>query len=56
MPEKLEIYAAMFVQTLEKRQGRKVACLEEIAFSLGFIERDRVEALARPLLKSGYGK
>jgi glucose-1-phosphate thymidylyltransferase len=50
------IDAASFVQTLEMRQGTKVACLEEIAFRLGFIDRDQVLALARSLEKSGYGK
>jgi glucose-1-phosphate thymidylyltransferase len=50
------IGAASFVQTLETRQGMKVACLEEIAFRQGFIDRDKVIALAKPLEKSGYGK
>jgi glucose-1-phosphate thymidylyltransferase len=50
------IEAASFVQTLETRQGMKVACLEEIAFRCDFIDRDRVIALAKPLEKSGYGK
>jgi len=50
------IDAAMFVQTLEKRQGMKVACPEEIAFRQGFISRNQVAALAKPLEKSGYGK
>jgi glucose-1-phosphate thymidylyltransferase len=49
------IAAASFVQTLETRQGMKVACLEEIAFRLGFIDRDQVTALAKSLEKSGYG-
>jgi glucose-1-phosphate thymidylyltransferase len=49
------IDAASFVQTLEKRQGMKVACLEEIAFRLGFIDRDQVMVLAKSLEKSGYG-
>jgi glucose-1-phosphate thymidylyltransferase len=49
------IEAAGFVQTLEKRQGMKVACLEEIAFRLGFIDRDQVMVLAKSLEKSGYG-
>ncbi|MBP0116106.1 MULTISPECIES: glucose-1-phosphate thymidylyltransferase RfbA [Bradyrhizobium] len=48
--------AATFVQTLEQRQGVKIACLEEIAFRLGFVTRDQVLALARPLEKSGYGR
>jgi glucose-1-phosphate thymidylyltransferase len=50
------IDAASFVQTLEMRQGMKVACLEEIAFRLGFIDRDQVMVLAKSLEKSGYGK
>jgi glucose-1-phosphate thymidylyltransferase len=49
------IDAASFVQTLEMRQGMKVACLEEIAFRLGFIDRDQVTVLAKSLEKSGYG-
>ena len=49
------IEAASFVQTLEARQGMKVACLEEIAYRLGFISRDQVLALAQSLEKSGYG-
>ncbi|OQW59431.1 MAG: glucose-1-phosphate thymidylyltransferase [Proteobacteria bacterium SG_bin9] len=47
--------AATFVQTLEERQGVKIACLEEIAFGLGFIERDHLMDLARLYSKSGYG-
>jgi hypothetical protein len=43
-------------RTLETRQGMKVACLEEIAFRLGFINRDQLLILARSLEKSGYGK
>jgi glucose-1-phosphate thymidylyltransferase len=50
------IEAASFVRTLETRQGMKVACLKEIAFRQGFIDRDEVIALAKPLEKSGYGK
>lgn len=50
------IDAGMFVQTLEKRQGMKVACPEEVAFRQGFIDRDQVLALAEPLEKSGYGR
>jgi glucose-1-phosphate thymidylyltransferase len=50
------IDAASFVQTLETRQGMKVACLEEIAFRLGFINRDQLLILAKSLEKSGYGK
>jgi glucose-1-phosphate thymidylyltransferase len=50
------IDAASFVQTLEARQGMKIACLEEVAFRQGFIDRDQVIALAKPLEKSGYGR
>ncbi len=49
------IDAASFVQTLEMRQGMKVACLEEIAYRLGFIDRDQMTVLAKSLEKSGYG-
>ena len=50
------IDAARFVQTLETRQGMKVACLEEIAFAQGFIDGDQLLELALPLEKSGYGR
>lgn len=50
------IEAAIFVQTLEKRQGLKIACPEEVAFRMGYIDAARLEALAAPLLKSGYGE
>lgn len=48
--------ASSFIQTIEKRQGLKVACLEEIAFEEGFITAERVLELAQPLAKSGYGQ
>ncbi|MGC2210639.1 MAG: glucose-1-phosphate thymidylyltransferase RfbA [Candidatus Korobacteraceae bacterium] len=48
--------ASSFIATLEKRQGLKIACPEEIAFRMGFITNAQLEALAKPLLKSGYGK
>ena len=48
--------ASSFIATLEKRQGLKIACPEEIAFRMGFITNAQLEALAQPLLKSGYGK
>ena len=50
------IAAAQFVQTIEHRQGLKIACVEEIAFHKGFIDRDRLEALAEPLSKNEYGE
>ena len=49
------IDAASFVQTLEQRQGLKIACPEEIAYRMGFIGRSRVLELAQSLRKSGYG-
>jgi glucose-1-phosphate thymidylyltransferase len=50
------IDAASFVQTLEQRQGMKIACPEEIAYRMGFIDRQRLHDLARALCKSGYGE
>jgi glucose-1-phosphate thymidylyltransferase len=47
--------AAHFIQTLEKRQGLKVACPEEVAWKQGWIDREQVLRLAKPLIKSGYG-
>ena len=48
--------AGQFIATLERRQGLKVACPEEIAFRTGWITADQLAALARPLLKNGYGQ
>ena len=48
--------ASQFIATLEKRQGLKVACPEEIAFRAGWITREQLEALAQPMLKNGYGQ
>jgi glucose-1-phosphate thymidylyltransferase len=48
--------AGQFIATLEKRQGLKVACLEEIAYRSGWISADQVRKLAQPLLKGGYGQ
>lgn len=48
--------AGSFIATLEKRQGLKVACPEEIAYRNGWIDAAQVEALAQPLLKNGYGQ
>jgi glucose-1-phosphate thymidylyltransferase len=47
--------ASMFIATLEKRQGLKIACPEEIAYRMGYISASQLEALAEPLVKSGYG-
>jgi len=48
--------AGQFIATLEKRQGLKVACPEEIAFRAGWIDAAQLEALAKPLAKNGYGQ
>src|SRR5580765_1844751 len=48
--------AAHFIETIERRQGLKIACPEEIAWRMGFIDARQLEALARPLQKSGYGE
>jgi glucose-1-phosphate thymidylyltransferase len=48
--------AGLFIQTIQRRQGLKIACLEEIAYRLGYITIDRLEELAMPVLKSGYGQ
>jgi glucose-1-phosphate thymidylyltransferase len=48
--------ASQFIATLEKRQGLKVACPEEIAFRSGWITAEQVSKLAQPMLKNGYGQ
>jgi glucose-1-phosphate thymidylyltransferase len=48
--------ASQFIQTIEKRQGLKVACPEEIAYRMGYINKAQLRKLAEPLLKSGYGQ
>jgi len=47
--------ASHFIETIERRQGLKIACPEEIAFRMGYISGAKLKALARPLAKSGYG-
>jgi glucose-1-phosphate thymidylyltransferase len=49
------IEAALYIQTIEKRQGLKIACPEEIAYRQGFIDAAQLQALAGPLMKNGYG-
>ena len=48
--------ASLFVQVIEKRQGLKIGCIEEIAYRKKFISREQLKQLAEPLLKSGYGQ
>ena len=48
--------ASTFIEVIEKRQGLKVACLEEIAYKQGWIDRQRIAELAKPMLKNGYGQ
>jgi glucose-1-phosphate thymidylyltransferase len=48
--------ASRFVEILEKRQGLKVSCPEEIAWNMGYITDDQLQALAQPLMKNGYGQ
>ena len=48
--------ASTFIEVIEKRQGLKVACLEEIAFKHGWIDRERLKELAKPMIKNGYGQ
>jgi len=48
--------ASSFIETLEKRQGLKISCPEEIAWRQGLITSDQLKALAEPLMKSGYGQ
>jgi glucose-1-phosphate thymidylyltransferase len=50
------IDAGLFVRIIEERQGLKIACVEEIAWRMGFIDAAQVERLAQPLKKSGYGE
>ena len=49
------LQASEFVRTIEERQGLKIACIEEIAFNMGYINDEQLSELAQPLLKSGYG-
>ena len=48
--------AGQFVQILEKRQGIKISCIEEIAYRMGYISSEKLAEIARPLEKSGYGE
>ena len=48
--------ASTFIEVIEKRQGLKVACLEEIAFKKGWIDAEKLKQLAQPMIKNGYGQ
>jgi glucose-1-phosphate thymidylyltransferase len=48
--------ASAFIETIERRQGLKVACPEEVAFRLGWVDADQLRVLAKPLAKTGYGR
>jgi len=48
--------ASHFIETIERRQGLKISCPEEVAYRMGFIDADRLRALAEPMAKSGYGE
>lgn len=48
--------ASTFIEVIEKRQGLKIACLEEIAFKQGWIDSDKLKEVAQPMLKNEYGK
>lgn len=50
------LQASNFVESIEERQGLKIACLEEIAFNMGYISKEQLVALAQPLLKNNYGQ
>lgn len=48
--------ASTFIEVIEKRQGQKVACIEEIAYKKGWISKEQLHELAKPMLKNGYGQ
>jgi glucose-1-phosphate thymidylyltransferase len=48
--------ASQFIETVEKRQSLKIACLEEIAFKMGYISKEQLLTLAKPLMKNQYGE
>ena len=50
------IDAGCFIETIEKRQNLKIACIEEIAFRMGYIDASRIRTLAQPLKQTGYGQ
>ncbi len=50
------LQAGQFVQVVEERQGLKIGCIEEVAYNMGFIDKEGLRTVAEPLLKSGYGE
>ncbi len=50
------LQASNFVQTVEERQGLKISCPEEIAYRMGWVEKEQIERIASPLIKNGYGQ
>jgi len=48
--------ASNFIETIEKRQGLKISCVEEIAYRMGYIDVNQLKCLAEPLCKNGYGQ
>ena len=50
------LQASQFVEVIEERQGLKIGAIEEAAFSMGYIDSNQLKKLAKPLIKSGYGK
>ncbi len=48
--------AAEFVRTIEMRQGLKIACVEEVAYNMGYIDRERLQSLARQFGNNDYGR
>ena len=48
--------ASLFIETIEKRQGLKIACPEEIAYRMGYLSAEQLQQLATPMSKNGYGQ